>query len=77
MSAIDRRAFVAGFLAVTVAGCSGASGPGKPSASGTPSPVGPPTVATTSCMKASPNGVLFRNNGCWVQEGNQWVFVLS
>jgi hypothetical protein len=75
MSAIDRRAFVVGFLAVTVAGC---SGPGRnyASASGTPGPIGPP-IAPMTCMTTSPNGVLFRTAGCWVQEGNQWVYVVT
>ncbi len=65
MSTIDRRAFIAGCLAVTVAGCDG--GIQKSTA-----------VAPRNCVTA-PAGVSFVTpiGGCWTQVGSAQVYVIT
>jgi hypothetical protein len=61
MSTIDRRAFVAGCLAVTVAGCSDANKTPKARPS-----VIPPTGVS----------FFFPTNGSWTQVGGAQVYVI-
>jgi hypothetical protein len=58
MSTIDRRAFVAGCLAVAMAGCTDPAGQAK---------LRPPS-ANRTCQSAPPN-ISFMTAGCWTQEG--------
>jgi hypothetical protein len=69
MSTIDRRTFVVGCFAVTVAGCVGdfseANKNKKSSSSG-----------TRNCV-TGPAGVSFLTPGCWTQMGNTLVYVVT
>jgi hypothetical protein len=69
MSTIDRRAFVAGFLAVTVAGCSGANNPNSGNNANIVS-------SPLNCVPA-PAGVSFLTAGCWTQPGTTLVYVVT
>jgi hypothetical protein len=64
MATIDRRGFVAGCLAVTVAGCSEANNANKTSK---PRTCGSPQTGVS---------FLFPPNGCWTQVGRAQVYVI-
>jgi hypothetical protein len=72
MSTLDRRAFVVGGLAVALAGCIH---------QGSPQSLSPASASLRPNLSTSPPAVYFRNNGGWINEGNQsgdeWVYVVA